>query len=145
MVSGEGIYACGKPAGEDGAASKWEMMQACREIWAGLLDAGIGSVANDFPWCWRRQTCVWHAFQRLVRPHLHQQLENDREFVLAPPGAMTKSWKKFLTAVSVLENGAAGRIHRAAATAPRTRNYSADIALKGEMKQRSRKRKSIFW
>ncbi len=88
---------------------------ACREIWAGLL---VMQVLVQVRMVLHlvleaADLCLAVLFQRLVRPHLHQQLENDREVpVLAPPGVMTKNWKRFSTAVSVQENGAADRIHR---------------------------------
>ena len=103
---------------------------ACREIWAGLLVMQVlVQLRMALPLVLEAaDLCLAVLFQRLVRPHLHQQLENDREVpVLAPPGVMTKNWKRFSTAVSVQENGAADRIHR---VAPRTRNYSANIPLK---------------
>ena len=88
---------------------------ACREIWAGLLVMQVlVQLRMALPLVLEAaDLCLAVLFQRLVRPHLHQQLENDREVpVLAPPGVMTKNWKRFSTAVSVQENGAADRIHR---------------------------------
>lgn len=77
-------------------------------------DAGIGSGANgSSSGAGGGRPVSGSAVSTSGRPHLHQQLENDRELpVLAPPGVMTKNWKRFSTAVSVQENGAADRIHR---------------------------------
>lgn len=61
---------------------------ACREIWAGLL-----------------------VMQVLVQVRMALPLVLEVP-VLAPPGVMTKNWKRFSTAVSAQENGAADRIHR---------------------------------
>ena len=61
---------------------------ACREIWAGLL-----------------------VMQVLVQVRMALPLVLEVP-VLAPPGVMTKNWKRSSTAVSAQENGAADRIHR---------------------------------
>ena len=74
--------------------------------------------------------CLAVLFQRLVRPHLHQQMENDREVpVLAPPGVMTKNWKRFQPPFR-RRKWRSRPDTQSSYTAPRTRNYSANKPLK---------------
>lgn len=105
---------------------------ACREIWAGLLVMQVlVQLRMALPLVLEAaDLCLAVLFQRLVRPHLHQQLENDREVpVLAPPGV-----NKELEEIFNRRFGAGKWRSRpdtqSSPTAPRTRNYSANIPLK---------------